>query len=347
MPIGGKNFSAWSFEPADFDVLESAQERLAFLVRYAVLAPSSHNSQPWKFFVDDRSVVVAPDFSRALPKSDRNHRQLYVSLGCALENLVIAGGFYGYQSAIEYFTEADATMARVRFSGEPLPTSRRPSPALITAIVNRRTNRNKYDSRKIENVFLDELQRYSAPGMRIDVITEDGLKSRITPVVIDAMVEAMDDTDFRFELSNYIRPNLTSESTGMPMYGFGMPTPPSFFAPALLRRFNMNRLSRKEDTNLLSRHTPALIVISTESDGPNDWFEAGRAYERIAVEAETRGLKTAPSAGIIQIGNHHERLRDLLGGSYRPQVFARMGYCEKVPRHSPRLSVAQVISSKA
>src|SRR5688572_2347769 len=93
------NFSAWDLDPSLFDSLKP-EERLAFLVRFAVLAPSGHNSQPWKFLVAPGKVSVAPDMDRALPESDRDHRQLYLSVGCALENLCAAAEWYGYRITV-------------------------------------------------------------------------------------------------------------------------------------------------------------------------------------------------------------------------------------------------------
>ena len=37
------------------------------LVRYATLAPSSHNTQCWKFAVVDKVITILPDLSRRTP----------------------------------------------------------------------------------------------------------------------------------------------------------------------------------------------------------------------------------------------------------------------------------------
>ncbi|MDR2125987.1 MAG: hypothetical protein LBP63_04070, partial [Prevotellaceae bacterium] len=57
------------------------------MVSYAVKAPSGHNTQPWKFNIFDYSIEIVPDLTKALPAVDGNHRELFISLGCALENL--------------------------------------------------------------------------------------------------------------------------------------------------------------------------------------------------------------------------------------------------------------------
>lgn len=60
------------------------------LVRHATLAPSSHNTQCWKFGGDEKSISIRPDFGRRCPVVDPDAPHLFVSLGCAAENLVQA-----------------------------------------------------------------------------------------------------------------------------------------------------------------------------------------------------------------------------------------------------------------
>ncbi len=81
------------------------------LVRYATLAPSSHNTQCWKFRVNDqtqkRSITIEPDFARRTPVVDPDDHHLFVSLGCAAENLVQAALANGLQGEARF----DATGA--------------------------------------------------------------------------------------------------------------------------------------------------------------------------------------------------------------------------------------------
>lgn len=340
--MASENFSAWSIDPSSFDALPP-EKRLGFLVGFAVLAPSSHNSQPWKFTVEAGAVNVRADMNRALPQSDADHRQLYLSVGCALENLLIAADHYGYRAEVSVDAVAGTPSWRVTFSGEPLPAAERKADHLIFAISKRSTNRNKYDQRPPDPAFITRVQGLIGGGMSLHLINREPLKAQVAKVVSDALIEAMDDDGFRHELSGYVRSNLTSAKTGMPMYGFGLPTPLSFIAPALVRRVNVNRASRKADEELLNKHTPAFIVLTTAADDPGAWVASGRAFERIALEAVQAGMVTAPLAAAIQIGANHRRLRSLLGTSLRPQVFFRIGYAAKTPKHSPRLRAEDVI----
>jgi nitroreductase len=337
------NLVAWDLDPSAFDALPP-EKRLAFLVRFAVLAPSSHNSQPWKFTVGPDAILAAADMSRSLPESDTDHRQLYLSVGCAIENLLAAADYYGYRTSV---TRADVNGTpawRVGFSGQPSPAATRKTDHPALAVPRRRTNRNAYEARPPEQPFLDWMKSLADDGLRLHLIAKDPLRKEIAKVVIDAGIEAMDDQGFRRELSSYVRPNTTKEMLGMPMYGFGMPTPPSLLAPWLVKNFNMNRATRRQDESLLMRHTPLFAIITTRADDSDAWIKAGRVYERIALEAERRGICTGPSAAAIQIGDNYKRLQKLLTTDFRPQMFFRLGYAKAAPKHSPRLTAERVIS---
>ena len=86
--------------------------RLRGLVREATLAPSSHNTQPWKFRLGDRSIAMLPDLTRRCPVVDPDDHHLYVSLGCATENIVWGAGANGLYAHVD--SRADRDRCRLR-----------------------------------------------------------------------------------------------------------------------------------------------------------------------------------------------------------------------------------------
>jgi len=54
------------------------------LVRYATLAASGHNTQPWTFTIAENAIDIHLDYARHLPALDPSDRELWVSLGAAL-----------------------------------------------------------------------------------------------------------------------------------------------------------------------------------------------------------------------------------------------------------------------
>lgn len=152
----------------------------------------------------------------------------------------------------------------------------------------------------------------------------------------------MEDKNFRKELSEYLKSNITDSKLGMPAVGFGIPTLISFFAPTLIKYINVNKLSRKKDETLLKKYTPFLGIISTAKDNKESWIKAGRLYEQIALEAEKQNLSTAPLAAAIQTKNFHKDIQKLIQSNFRPQLIFRLGYSEKIAGHTPRLTAEEI-----
>lgn len=339
-----ENYRAWEIDFDDFYRQTSDWDRLRFLIRFAVLAPSSHNSQPWRFEVKENQIVVRPDVRRALPKSDTNNRQLFISLGCAIANLCIAADYYGYQTSVRYFSGGAGAepVAEVSFEkNSPEPGQNKSHP--IFSIVQRHTNRNKYEERMPDEQFLAGLKRWETPDLQVAVVRDREKKDAIADIVLDAAETAMADPAFRHELSQYVTPNFTRSGIGMPGFGMGIPGPVSIIMPLVLRYINVSRLARSQEEALLKKHTPLFFIISTHEDTREHQMRAGKAFEEIAVAAEQAGIRTAPMAAAIQIGDHYKKLQNVLGTAFRPQVFCRMGYTRSLMPHSPRMTARAVI----
>lgn len=333
------NYQAWKIDFKEFDRQANQTEQLRFLLKFAVLAPSSHNSQPWKFQITGSKISILPDFDRALPHSDQNHRQLFISLGCALENLLVAADYYGFETSWAY----QETNHAIEVSLKKVRAHTGNESHLVFAIPKRHTNRNKYLEKLPDESFLEKLKSYSTLNSQISFIKNKETKNKIAEIVSEALITVMDDKLFRKELSEYLKPNITNSSIGMPASGFGIPTPVSFIAPTLIRYVNMNKLSRKQDMALLKEHSPVFGIISTSEDNIKSWIEAGELYQKIALSAEQEGLKTAPMAAAIQIGDFYKTLQRTLDITQRPQVFFRMGYSNTISAHTPRLGVTKVL----
>ena len=339
-----ENYLAWKVDPRTFDAQWSLRDQMLFLVRFAVLAPSSHNSQPWKFSIKDSTLRLEADRARALPKSDANYRQLFISLGCALKNCLIAADYAGFGATVVYGGEGLDTYAELTL--EKKSDHERDPAHLIFAIPRRHTNRNKYATRLPDQAFLTHMSTRVDGETQLFFVDESPEKESLADVVAESNIAIMDDVHFREELSGYVKSNVTSSGVGMPMFGFGMPTPPSFLASFVLKRFNMNKLSKKEDALLLKKFTPLFGVICTKGDHPESWIKAGALYEAIALAAEQEGINTAPMAAVVQFADFHKQLQKILHTDLRPQVFFRMGYADTLTPHSPRLADEEVVADE-
>ena len=80
------------------------QDRSQTLRRAAVratLAPSIHNTQPWRFVLSADALEIHADRSRQLRVLDLRGRQMTISCGCALFNARASMAAAGYDPAVE------------------------------------------------------------------------------------------------------------------------------------------------------------------------------------------------------------------------------------------------------
>lgn len=337
-----ENYKAWQIDIDDFYKLKEANDRLRFLIRFAVLAPSSHNTQPWEFFIKDNNIYVLPALKRRLAVSDSNERQLFISLGCAIENILTAARCYGYASDPVHFPNKyiDGVAAAIKLQENQ--EAKAGDLSLLTAIINRVTNRGEYKKDLPPPDFINKFQDFAGDKIAVHYLTGAD-KNSAADAAVSASVEAMEDRGFRRELSRYVKNNLTRAKLGIPCFGLGIPTPISLFVPFLIKYINLNKISRKKDEKLLKEQTPAIIVLSSKTDTKEDWLQVGQLYEKISLEADKISLTTAMWAAPIQIGEFYKDLQKILNTEMRPQALFRIGYPTKEIRHSPRLSLDMVM----
>src|SRR5690606_6500495 len=105
----------WHVSEAAFPRQGSSLEQLRYLLNYAVVAPSGHNTQPWLFRSIGGGVEARADRTRALPLVDPEDRALTGSCGAALCRLRLAIAHFGFADVVELFPDAaqDCLLARV------------------------------------------------------------------------------------------------------------------------------------------------------------------------------------------------------------------------------------------
>ena len=76
-------------------------------LEHAVRAPSVHNTQPWRWRIRDDSVELYADWTRHLPWTDPDRRDLLISCGAALHHLRVALARQGLAVAVDRFPDPD------------------------------------------------------------------------------------------------------------------------------------------------------------------------------------------------------------------------------------------------
>ncbi len=325
-------------ERARFD----AGSRLRELVRFAVRAPSSHNTQPWLFRVRGDTLELFADRARSLPVVDPGDRALIMSCGAALGYLRVAIRNYGYSGEIEQLPDPERPdlLARVRL-GEP----RRPTledELLFDAIAFRRTNRGEYLSEPLPDILIGELAAMAlAEGVWLRVVTSPRLKSEIAQLVAEGTRVQASSPKFRQELSGWVRPNSSTQHDGIPAAAYGVSNAPSLVFPWFIRAFDWGDAQAEKDARRAAR-APALGVLGTDSNGPDEWLRAGEALSRLLLRAAAAGV----SASFLNQPIEVVELRPCLAGVLRlrghPQLLFRLGIGKEAAA-APRRTLEEVM----
>ena len=338
------NYDSWKISVSDFEKQKNDYDKLVFLLEFGTLAPSSHNSQPWEFQIDsdNLSILFFKSKKRTISVGDPNDTLSYISIGCAIENVVIAADYFGYKTDVTYDenheSELCATLKLTQDHNKSLDNNH-----LIFQINKRLVNRGKYEAKLPPDVFLKKIERLSFENCKVVVIQDSKTISSAGEIANNASIKLMDSQPFRNELSSYVKNNFTKSYVGIPAFGMQINNLLSLVVPTFVRIFNMDKLSKKQNMALFSKHTPIIVVITSKEDAKKDKLISGRIYQKIALYAMAENIKTSPWGSASVHNESRKKLQILLNTDFYPEFLFRMGYNMKDPRHSPRLLVDKVI----
>jgi hypothetical protein len=319
-------------------------ETLRFALRYAVLAPSSHNTQPWRFIVDGETVTLNADRLRALPVADPYDRELIISCGAALFNLRVALSRFGLAYAITLFpSRADpdtlATLKLVR--GGHVDTG---LTALFDAITARVTTRLPFSNEPIAPEIRERLiEAVQAEGAELACVHTHEARMRLAEWIAEADRRQFDDPRFRRELAGWIHSSRRDD--GMPAYAGGISTLLDFASPLVslaIRTFDIGG-GVAAAHQALATGSPLIACIATGFDDAPAWLSAGQALERLLLTAVTQGLTASYLNQPIELETMRERLRATINIDGAPQLLLRLGRGPRIG-HAPRRALTDVVS---
>ena len=294
------------------------------LVRFATLAASGHNAQPWKFALGKDSIEIHPDFARRLPAVDPQNRELWISLGCALENLVVAAR--AAQLAPEVTYPGSADVIRVKLSTD----SRLAATPLFPAILTRQNTRSEYDGRPVPSRSLDALRALPLePGIGLRFVESAADRATVSEYVRRGNLAQYADEAFVRELESWIRFNkkeALATCDGLYSGSSGSPDVPRWLGKLFVAATKPGADEKK------LRSASGVILITSESDDKSSWVRVGQVYERLALTLTSMNLKLAFVNQPIEVENLRSPLQSALGlGKSRPQLLLRFGYANPLP----------------
>ncbi|MDO4776552.1 MAG: nitroreductase [Cardiobacteriaceae bacterium] len=315
------------------------------ILEQAGLAPSGHNTQPWRFAATDGQITIRPDFRATLPVVDPDNRELYISLGCALENLCLAAGTRGYRTRITQTDEHGIIIALE-------PAADITQHPLTDAIAHRRTNRSTYDGRRIREDTLRTLLDSTANthGIRAQAFAVGSSEAQtLVQYVMAGNNAQLADPAFKAELLSWIRFNakhVQATHNGISYAALGAPALPAFISRPIVRAMLNPAKQNRADTRNIASASHLILLTSRDNTVPT-WIATGRTLQHLLLQLTRAGIAHAYLNQPCEVAPLRRQLQDetFVGGEH-PQILLRIGYGKALPP-APRKPVADLIDSIA
>lgn len=318
-------------------------DEFKFLVESAIKAPSGHNTQPWKFENTENGIIIHPDFIRALPVVDAENYELYISLGCALENLLIAAKQKGYKFKVHY-PEKSGSSILVDITKDE--TGNVTPDILFNEISKRQVTKIKYHDKSLSDEVLKQLGSSSNfKGISLRILDDQKNFKKIIPLIIEANNLQFNNRDFLNELVHWIRfskNEAENKKDGIWSATMGMPGLGRFFGSLVMKNFVTSKSEEKRLIDLLE-HTQGLAIFISDTNNAEAWTKTGQAFQRFGLTTTHLGVSHAhlnmPCEEIVV----RQKLAKELGiENKHPLLLIRYGYADSMP-YSYRRSFDEVI----
>ena len=310
------------------------------IVRYASQAPSGHNTQPWYFQISDDSIAILPNYEAALPVVDHNNRELFISLGCAAENLSIAAIHLGYTPQITTCNTEKIEIGLIR-------ENKTVGDELFAQIEKRQTNRRLYNGERIPHETLEKIKAVrKEPHIQLYFIErKNELTKTLKEYISEGNTVQMNDKAFKAELLSWMRFNakqIKERQDGLTYQTFGSPALPQCMARPIVSLFLKPQPQNQSDMKKIDSSSH-LIVCTSHNDTFEQWISLGRTLQRLLLTATEAGVSYAFLNQPCEVSALAAGLQKVLPvNNEYPTLILRIGYAEPAP-YSHRKEIERIL----
>ncbi|MBP5369507.1 MAG: nitroreductase [Bacteroidales bacterium] len=307
-------------------------ELAKILISFAICAPSGHNSQPWTFQITENQIIISPDFNKRLEVVDGSNRELFISLGCALQNLQTAATHYGYNSDYVY----KEGKIYVNFYQQ----DNCEEDTLFNAIKQRHTHRGEFTGGIIPDELLQNIKTEENTNVLVVKAGEPSAEI-ICAKISEGNTIQMSDTAFKRELISWMRFNkkhIEETHNGLCYNVLGFPATPKPLGKKIVGMFLNPKAQNKTDdgVNASASH---FAVFSVKENTEENWIALGKTLETFLLRITAEGLAYSFSNQPCEIPQLNAETKSQLNMEYYPSVIIRLGY-GAAPKHlAPRENV--------
>jgi nitroreductase len=295
----------------------------------ATLAPSIHNTQPWRFVLGDGTLEIRADRTRQLRVLDPFCRQLTLSCGCALFNARVSLAADGLDVRVDRFPDPAQPDLLARLTVTGTLSAPGEIAGLDAAVEQRRSNRRRFADEPVPGEVVDALAEAAvSEGAELFPIRQ--AEHRIAVALLSQRADESENADPAY------RAELRAWTTDDPAATEGVPAAAVPFVDGTaaddvpIRDFD-TRGSGGLPAETHSSSRQCLLLLGAEVDNQEAWLRVGEALERVLLEATRRGYAASLFTQVVEVAHTNEMLRRELGLAMHPHVLMRVGRAPATP----------------
>ena len=319
------------------------EERIRYLLKYAVLAPSTHNSQPWLFRIKENICEIYLNKEKKIPHADPTGRDMYISLGCCIENFIIAAKYFGVFDNLELVMKRDL-IAKITINGRVSKNKEKLS-KITKTIINRQNKRGSYSKNFIPRILLNKIYKFANDykGVHVMININRETITEVSRLTGRSVSDSYKKPKFRQEIIRWFIGNNSLKKEGLPGYSLLLPNIISKIFPIMINKINLGPLISFMTTKKMNT-SRALFIFSSKNDTKEDWVMVGRFAERAMLELQEKKLSTSIYVAAIEGSKKYRKeLKKILNLDGRPQFLFVAGYMNSKIKHTPRYNVEEKI----
>lgn len=316
---------------------------------YASLAPSTHNTQPWRVrILDSRQWIIEADQTRRLPAVDPENRELLLSLGAFAENLKLAAAHHGFQASFHILTNNPEDRQILKVDLKSGGNADIP----LQVIENRLTLREGLQNSPLLPAHLQALHKLVPDHLFYFPNTTEHGACLARGTAEQFKVQSFRD-EAQQELTHWLRLNPEAEKAhrdGLTLKGMGITGLKAWFLSHFVSPEDFLQDNFREKgvgkTRQQVQEGAGWFVLTSPGESVADWINCGRHFQQIALKAQQLGIGLHPMSQYLEEQPGQEAIRSNHRSGFRPQFLIRCGYVSTFPKPvSPRRPVEWFVRS--
>nr|WP_134206959.1 NAD(P)H nitroreductase [Mycobacteroides salmoniphilum] len=305
-------------------------------IQAACRAPSVHNSQPWRWVMDEELKLFL-DVNRVL-RADPSQREALISCGAVLDHFRVAAAAFGWLVRPEYFPNPNdhTHVATMNFTKMQYVTDAHRD--RLHALERRYTDRLPFLPPRRWAVTEQLLRQAVSDRAFLDVLA-DGARPRVVEAAQLSEGLRQYDSEYKSEIDWWTAPFKLSE--GIP--DGSLPSEEEGNRVDIGRDFPFAR--HRERRAAVPQDRATLVVLSTGDDSAQDYVKCGEALSALLIEATVAGSATCTLTHVTELVASRQIIEGITDRDY-PQAVVRIGTTpplDPIPAPTPRRPLSAVI----